>query len=164
MSRAVLPDEFRVVAWSDAPVDALGFGPGHPYTEEVWLPRLGPTSFLMWRYLCRQLHTAPRGCTVPVSDMARALGLGTGRGGTSPVRRSLARLDRFDVVRIRTSGLTVRRRLPMLTPQQVAQLPASVRRSHRQLTSPTSVSAGSRHGGWKDGRVSAASIPGSKRS
>lgn len=133
MSAAALAKDFRVVGWPPDPVDGLGFGPGHPYTELVWLPRLGPTSFLMWRYLCRRLHAQPRGCIVTVDDLAHALGLGTGRGHASPVRRAIARLERFGVTSTAAHGVAVRRRLPLLAPAQLAQLPPPARQAHRSL-------------------------------
>lgn len=126
--------ELRVTPWPDSPVDGLGFGPGHPYTEQVWLPRVGPTSFLMWRYLCRRLHAHPRGCVVTLDELAHALGLGTGRRSASPVCRGLVRLERFGITRQRPGGIAVRRRLPVLTPLQLGKLPPSARSAHRALT------------------------------
>jgi len=127
------PDVVHVVAWADPVHDALGFGPASSYPEEVWLPRLGPSAYLLWRHLCRVLHRHPSGASVALADLAGALGLG-GRGGTATVRRTIARLAHFDVVALCADGLAVRRRLPRLTDGQAASLPGRARAAHLALT------------------------------
>lgn len=140
MTPEQLPDVVRVEAWVDAACDAIGFGPASRYPEEVWLPRLGPSAFLLWRNLCRLLHAHPSGADADLRDLAAALGLG-GRGGTSTLRRTIGRLDHFDVAAIAPERVAVRRKLPKLTPRQAASLPLRALAAHRALTAPARKSA-----------------------
>lgn len=135
MTPDLLPDVVRVVPWVDAACDATGFGPASRYPEEVWLPRLGPSAFLLWRNLCRLLHAHPTGADADLRDLAAALGLG-GSGGTSTLRRTIGRLEHFDAVAIASERVAVRHRLPKLTARQAASLPLHALAAHRALTAP----------------------------
>jgi hypothetical protein len=109
------------------------FEPISPYADLVWLPRVGPASLVMWQHLCRHLRRSPDGVTLDVDDLADALGLGQGRGASSPVRRTLGRLERFGAIKAQPAGYAVRARLPFLTGGQLGKVPATARRSHAAI-------------------------------
>ncbi len=106
------------------------FEPISPYAELVWLPRVGPASLVMWQQFCRRLRHSPDGVTVDVDELAGAMGLGGSLGASSPVRRTLDRLERFGATKAHPGGYAVRPRLPFLTDRQLAKVPESARRDH----------------------------------
>lgn len=122
-----------ITSWPNTLDAHRSFEPISPYAELVWLPRVGPASLVMWRYLCRQLHHSPDGVTVDVDDLAGALGLGHNRGVSSPVRRTLGRLERFGAIKPQPGGYAVRQRLPYFTDTQLTKVPATARRSHNSI-------------------------------
>jgi hypothetical protein len=70
--------------------------PDHPYVDGVWLPVLGPASYVAWRHLARLAIRSSR-ATISLDALAAATGLGAPRGQQSPLSRTLRRLDRFDL-------------------------------------------------------------------
>lgn len=125
-------DELHVTAWSDPVIDALGLDPRSPYVEQFWLGILGPSTTWLLRRLAAGLDAAPDGYDLPLTDTARALGLGASGGKHSPFMRSLARSCQFGLAQFCGSGgLAVRRRLPPLNRHQVARLPAPLQDAHR---------------------------------
>lgn len=123
-------EPLRVLSWG-VPDDLPRFGPTTPYAEGVWLPVLGPTSFLLWRQLSRCLTVHPAGVTVHPASLAAGLGVGAGAGNQSPVARSLRRLHRFGVVRLVHDGLVLAHRgLPPVLPYQLDRLHPGVRAIH----------------------------------
>jgi hypothetical protein len=121
----------RVVALAGRSGLAHGrFGPDDAYVEAVWLPVLGPASFVVWHRLARQ--AAPTsGIETSLEALAAATGLGSARGTQSGVARALRRLERFGL--LRRSGddlLVVRCRLPFVSGRQLERLHPCVRAAH----------------------------------
>jgi hypothetical protein len=117
--------------------------PDHPYVDGVWLPVLGPASYVAWRHLARLAIRSSR-ATISLDALAAATGLGAPRGQQSPLSRTLRRLDRFDLAHVRDDHILVRTALPFVTGRQLARLrshhpghpPCAPRwhRPHRLLT------------------------------
>jgi hypothetical protein len=107
------------------------FGPDDAYVEFVWLPVLGPASFVVWRRLARDA-AATAGFDTSLERLAGAAGLGSARGSQSGVARALRRLERFGLVRrCGNNVLVVRCRLPFATGHQLERLDSSIRAIHR---------------------------------
>ncbi len=126
-----VPGTVEVRAWWDPGLAERGFSTRSSYAERFWLGVLGPTALFLVRRLGRGLDEHPAGFRMDLSDTARALGLGGGTGGQSPIVRTIDRCCVFNVMR-RTGPvqLEVRTHLPVLTRRQLERLPLSIRRSH----------------------------------
>jgi hypothetical protein len=101
--------------------------------ETFWLPTLGPTSLLLLRHLADRFEHSPQGIDLPVADTALALGLGPRYGPSSPLIKSLQRLQQFDLAC--TDGETtvaVRRALPPIHRRHVRRLPAALQAQHAE--------------------------------
>ena len=85
----------RVMPWPDPVLDAVGHDPRSWYVETFWLPTLGPTALLLLRHLADRFESHPKGIQLQVADTAAALGLGPREGQSSPLVRSLTRLQQF---------------------------------------------------------------------
>src|SRR3974390_3181768 len=117
----------RVLPWPDPVLDVIGHDPRSWYAETFWLPTLGPTPLLLLRPLADRFERAPEGVDLPVADTAQALGLGPRDGPSSPLLRSLARLQQFELAG--DDGATtvaVRRALPPVHRRHVRRLPAAL--------------------------------------
>lgn len=125
-----------VVPWPDPVIDALGFDPRSPYTEEFWLCLLGPTSTLLLRRLAGGLDESPEGFELDVAAVAAQLGVGNRSGAQSPFVRSLLRCTKFGLVAFDGETLRVRRRVPPLTRAQLQRLPEAVRQAHARWEHP----------------------------
>ncbi len=137
-----LTDTVHVSAWPDPVIDQVGLDPRAAYVEQYWLGILGPSTTWLLRRLVTGLEEAPAGYALPVSDTARALGLGTPTGRHSPFMRSLNRLCQFRLARWQGDDLEVRRKIPPLSQHQVARLPEALQTRHRawqehELCTPT---------------------------
>ena len=114
--------------------------PEDPYTDAVWLPILGPTRYVVWRYLVA--HTDTR---TTLHDLAAAAGIGNHQSTLVRALRRLERLDvidlghvavptRLDVVDSCYDCIAVRTRLPYPTPSQIARLDPAIQAIHHQHT------------------------------
>ena len=92
-----MPIAIRVMPWPDPVLDVIGHDPRSWYAETFWLPTLGPTALLLLRHLADRFEIDPAGIDLPVADTAAALGLGPRDGQHSPLVRSLARLQQFEL-------------------------------------------------------------------
>lgn len=111
------------------------YGPSSYYATAVWLPILGPSTFLAWRLVAGELHHHPGGVTTTLDRLAADLGLGSPNGQQAAIVRTLRRLERFGVTRAITDDLVlVREELPPATPTQLARLHEAVRARHDRLT------------------------------
>ena len=107
------------------------FGPDDAYVEAVWLPVLGPASFVVWRRLARDAASTS-GFDTSLERLAAAAGLGSARGTQSCIARALRRLERFGLVRRCADNLlVVRCRLPFATGHQLERLDPAIRALHR---------------------------------
>jgi hypothetical protein len=106
------------------------FGVDDAYVEAVWLPVLGPASFVVWRRLARDAVSMP-GFDTSLERLAAAAGLGSARGTQSGIARALRRLERFGLLRGAGDNLlVVRCRLPFASAHQLERLDASIRALH----------------------------------
>jgi hypothetical protein len=125
-------DPLRVLA---APCgEGAHFGPDSHYGWAVWLPVIGPASWLLWRALVQGATVHPAGWTTSIDELAAVLGLGSPSGNQSGIARALRRLDRFGIIRDAGTGvIVVRCRLSFVTGPQFDRLPAIVQATHRRL-------------------------------
>src|SRR3954452_3540350 len=87
----------RVMPWPDPVLDTIGHDPRSWYAETFWLTTLGHNALLLLRHLADRFEVAPQGIDLPVSETAVALGLGPRGGPSSPLMKSLLRLQQFDL-------------------------------------------------------------------
>jgi hypothetical protein len=119
--------------WPDPVIDAVGHDPRSHYVEEYWLSILGPSTVWLLRRMATGLEASPGGFTMPLSDTAKALGLGNKGGRHSPFMRALGRVCQFDLGQLQDEGtLAVRRKLPPLNRRQVEHLPDMLRDAHQR--------------------------------
>jgi hypothetical protein len=126
-----MPASLTIQPWPDPVLDTVGHDPRSLYVERFWLPTLGPTALLLLRHLATKFDAHPRGIQLPVADTSRALGLGDREGSSSPIVRSLARLETFDLAcSDGDATVAVRRNLPPANRRHLRRLPASVQSDH----------------------------------
>jgi hypothetical protein len=119
--------------WPDPVLDTIGHDPRSWYAETFWLPTLGPTSLLLLRHLADRFEHAPQGIDLPVADTALALGLGPRYGPSSPLIKSLQRLQQFDLAcSDGETTVAVRRALPPIHRRHVRRLPAALQAQHAE--------------------------------
>ena len=68
------------------------------FAERFWLPRVGPTSFLLHRRLAKGL-AGRAGIRVTSFELSKSMGLGGGLGSSAPLAKSLQRLAAFGAAR-----------------------------------------------------------------
>jgi hypothetical protein len=125
-----------VTPWSDPVLDVLGHDPRSWYAETFWLPTLGPTALLLLRHLADRFELQPEGCTLPLADTSAALGLGTRMGASSPLLRTLVRLEQFELAqRDGDEAIAVRRTVPPVHRRHVRRLPAELQARHAEWVS-----------------------------
>lgn len=130
-STAAPTHELIVRPWWDPGLAERGVDPRSAYVERYWLGVLGPSAVFLIRRLARGLEEHPNGFKIALADTARAIGLGGGTGKQSPMNRTIDRACMFGAMRrIGDDELSVRTRLPRLTPRQLNRLPLAVRTSH----------------------------------
>jgi len=118
--------------WPDPVIDTVGHDPRSSYVEQFWLGILGPSTTWLIRRLASGLEANPAGFSLPLSDTARALGLGDKGGRHSPFMRSLGRLCQFDLGQMHDEAtLAVRRKVPPLNRRQVTRLPGVLQTEHQ---------------------------------
>lgn len=117
--------------WSDPARDHTGFDPRSPYVERFWLGVIGPSTTWLMRRIAAGFDAAPDGFDLPLAETAQALGLGDPGGRNSAFFRTLSRMVQFDLARELEPGrLEVMRRLPPLSPRQLARLSPRLREAH----------------------------------
>ena len=113
--------------WHD--VDSL-------YVETFWLPRLGPSAFVLLRRLARLVEPAQSigHADVDTLYLARSVGIGGKLGPNATLASTLRRLERFECVSIKALPIVlVRTQLPQLPPHEICNLPPVLRSLHRQV-------------------------------
>lgn len=106
---AVSFGELLVAPWVDDDlVDR--YSPRSPEAEHLWLPRIGPTTYLLGVRLALAAEAAAlegAGYTVvDVATLATALGVGQTLAANSPMMRSFDRLRVFGLARTAKDGWT----------------------------------------------------------
>jgi len=130
---ATTAEAIRVMPWPDPVLDVIGHDPRSWYAETFWLPTLGPTSLLLLRHLADRFERAPGGVELPVADTSAALGLGPRDGPSSPLLRSLHRLEQFELAcHDGKSTVAVRQTLPPVHRRHVRRLPAALQARHAE--------------------------------
>ena len=124
-----------IVPWPEPVIDTLGHDPRSLYVETFWLPILGPTSLLLLRHLATRFDETPAGVELRIAETSQALGVGNREGSSSPIVRTLARLEQFEVAFADplSPTIAVRRNLPPVTRRQLSRLPMPLQRQHAQL-------------------------------
>jgi hypothetical protein len=129
-----------VKPWSDPILDVLGHDPRSWYVETFWLPTLGPTCVLLMRHLADRFDRTPDGVglALDVTTTSECLGLGPRDGTSSPLRRSLARLEQFDLAVSEPEAIVrVRRNLPPVNRRHVRRLPVDLQARHAEWVTNT---------------------------
>jgi hypothetical protein len=97
------------------------------------LPTLGPTALLLLRHLADRFETNPKGVELPIADTAAALGLGPRDGQSSPLVRSLTRLQQFELAcSDGDATVAVRTTLPPVHRRHVRRLPTALQARHAE--------------------------------
>jgi len=127
-----MPSTLTIVPWADPIVDVIGYDPRTRYAETFWLPTLGPTALLLLRHLAERFDDSPTGLDLRIAETSRALGVGDREGSTSPIVRTLARLEQFDLASSdpRSPTIAVRRHLPPVDRRRLRRLPATLQSLH----------------------------------
>lgn len=115
---------------ADGPFTALG-APDGDYSRICWLPVLGPTAWVLWGTIARDLdNNAP--AVYDIDELTDAIGLGR----SQRLVKTLKRLDRLGLAASPASGLDGCWGLPAMSPplqlRHLATLSASARRFHHQ--------------------------------
>lgn len=119
--------------WTDPIVDPYGIDPSGTYSRTAWLPILGPTSWLMLGTIAQRLALEPA-VTWRLGDLARDHGVGRPDRPGFIVRRSLQRLERFDLLRFEASDRAlIRTHMPPLGERQLRRSAPHVRQLHEQI-------------------------------
>ena len=119
--------------WHDPVVQAHGFSARSTYAEFCLATVVGPTALLALRAITARLEAAKSPVTVDLAQFGRSLGVGTGTGNTSVIRRTLRRLEQFGLARAIPGGYSVRTWVAPLTERSLRRAGADVRRVHDHL-------------------------------
>ena len=130
-----MPTSLTIQPWPDPVIDTVGHDPRSIYAETFWLPTLGPTALLLLRHLAARFDERAGPIELPVAEASQALGLGERAGTSSPIVRSLVRLESFDLACSDGRGtVAVRRSLPPLPVRHLRRLSGALRTAHAQWT------------------------------
>ena len=88
---------FTFCPWPDPLIDPYGQHPDGDWSRLAWLPVIGPSSWLVWGTLTRQLHHDPQ-VTWDLGELAVTHGLVGGTGRSSVIRRTISRLCQFHIL------------------------------------------------------------------
>lgn len=127
----IYSDPIVFVAW---PKDfgGPGFAVRSDYVEHCWCSIIGPTGLVLLRTVACFVD-GPGRASLPVDELAKALGVGAHSGPNGVVPRTLARLERFNLALGLPNGeLAVRIVLPPLTYRQVQLAGRLVQAAHDQ--------------------------------
>lgn len=124
-------DHMVVRPWRDETLDRIGFDPRSPYVERFWLGIIGPSTTWLLRRVAAGFDSSPEGFEMPLTETARALGLGEPAGRSSALFRTLNRMVQFDLARETGPGeLEVMRRLPPLPRRHLVRLSPALQETH----------------------------------
>jgi hypothetical protein len=126
-------DILTIEPWEDDVIDRTGFDPRSPYVERFWLGVIGPSTTWLLRRVASGFDSAPGGFAMPLSDTARALGLGDKGGRNSPFLRTVNRMVQFELARVLgPDNLAVRRRVPPLARRHLVRLSPALQEAHER--------------------------------
>jgi hypothetical protein len=128
-----MPTTLTIQPWPDPILDTVGHDPRSLYAETFWLPTLGPTALLLLRHLAMKFDERPGPLTLTVAEASLALGLGERAGSSSPIVRTLARLETFELAcSDGVETVAVRRNLPPINRRHLRRLPAALQAMHAE--------------------------------
>ena len=128
-----MPATLTIQPWPDPVIDTVGHDPRSLYVETFWLPTLGPTAVLLLRHLATKFDERDGSLQLPVAEASQALGLGERAGHSSPIVRSLARLETFDLAcSDGRETIAVRRNLPPVQLRHLRRLPSDLQSMHAE--------------------------------
>ncbi|MEX2100554.1 MAG: hypothetical protein WEB19_03990 [Acidimicrobiia bacterium] len=129
-----MPTSLTIRPWADPIIDTLGHDPRSRYAETFWLPTLGPTALLLLRHLADRFDQSPEGVELPLAETSSALGVGQREGTSSPIVRTLRRLEQFDLAceDPHSDMVAVRRNLPPINPRHLRRLPREAQAAHAE--------------------------------
>lgn len=105
------------------------------YADTFWLPRLGPSSMALLRWISYQPNTT---ATVTLHDLSHELGLGGGhRQTTRSLERAISRLSDNHLARRTPGRIELSLTVPTLTARQIAALDTSTKALHTRLIGTT---------------------------
>jgi hypothetical protein len=134
-----VPEILTITPWPDSILDTVGYDPRSRYAETFWLPTLGPTALLLLRHLATRFERHPGPIELPVAATCHALGLGERDGTSSPIVRTLTRLEQFELACSDGRGtVAVRRSLPPVQRRHVGGSPP-----HSRSITPSGLRPGS---------------------
>jgi hypothetical protein len=111
-----------------APGDPTGYSITHPYVENLYLPIIGPSTYVLLRLLDRLADQHPDTFTIAIDDLAHRIGLGN--NGTA--NRTTHTIDRLCAYRLAAltapDTIVFPRHLPALTNRQLDRLRPDVAR------------------------------------
>lgn len=116
--------------WSDPLIDRYDNEPDSIVSRLCWLPIIGPTSWLIWGTLARQLEHDDSVTWDPAA-LAEAHGIARSTSTNGPLRRTLTRLTQFHLFTAHHGDrYLVRITAPPLTRRQLQRLPIYVAAVH----------------------------------
>lgn len=118
-----LPAELQVLVDHDQVVAGAGHGPDTEYSWRLWLPRLGPTAFLVAR---RLYWMAPDGGVLEPARVAEEMGVSPDLSPRSVMTRSVGRCVSMGLARWKGPDLVIYEWMPPLSYGAISKLPASV--------------------------------------
>jgi hypothetical protein len=119
--------------WPDPLIDPFAQHPDGDWSRLAWLPVIGPSSWLVWGTLTRQLHHDPQ-VTWHLGDLALAHGLVGGTGRSGVIRRTITRLRQFHILAADGHDrYLVRMTAPPLGRRQLHRLPDWVTELQHQI-------------------------------
>ena len=126
-----MPTTLTICPWPDPILDTVGHDPRSLYAETFWLPTLGPTALLLLRHLATKFDERPGPLELQVAEASFALGLGERAGNSSPIVRTLARLETFDLAcSDGQTTIAVRRNLAPVHQRHLRRLPQPLQAMH----------------------------------
>ncbi|MEI8001725.1 MAG: hypothetical protein WCI50_10260 [Actinomycetes bacterium] len=130
-----MPTTLTIAPWPDPVLDTIGHDPRSRYAEAFWLPTLGPTALLLLRHLAARFECRPGPVELTVAEASQALGLGQRDGSSSPIVRTLTRLEQFELAcSDGRSTVAVRRNLPPVHRRHVRRLPDHLQHAHAEYS------------------------------
>jgi len=111
-----------------APGDPTGYPIAHPYVENLYVPIIGPSTYVLLRLLDRLAHQNPDMFTIALDDLAHRIGLGS-NGTANRTTHTIDRLCAYRLAaRIQPDTIVFPRRLPALSSRQLDRLRPDIAR------------------------------------
>ena len=108
------------------------------YVERFYLPTLGPSSILLLRRIAGDHRPTPssgRTIILDLEALAGSMGLGTGTGPNSTIRKTIRRLINFGIIHEDQLGyITIPSHLPPVPPHKQRRWPTELQAEHNRLT------------------------------